>query len=207
MRVRVLAALVYALMTAGVAAAQNSRAEILFAQEMKKKCSDVKSIRCRFVQTRSSSVLVHDVQKRGTYSFLQPYNVLLAFDDGDYIKITSAMFEIKQNGHTTATKAGSNPMLRNLNRILSACISGDAAQITSGFDTEITASDDEFTVRLLPMRGRTNKKSPQTLLVFARKDMSLRSMSIEQASGDMLRYEFHDVKYNADIDAAMFDIQ
>lgn len=187
--------------------AQNSDLNIQFAQELKEKCRDVNSIECRFIQTRSASVLAQDAQKHGKYFFLQPYNVLLAFEDGDYIKITSTMFEIKQNGHISATKVSSSPMLKSLNRMLSACISGDASQITSGFDTEITANENEFTLRLLPMRGRTGKKASNTLLVFNREDMSLKLMKMTEASGDFLQYKFYDVKYNTDIIPSIFDIK
>lgn len=117
------------------------------------------------------------------------------------------MFEIKQNGRVNATKVGSNPMLKSLNRMLSACISGDASQITSGFDTEITANKDEFRLKLLPLRGRTGKKATETLLVFNRKDMSLKMMKMTQATGDFLQYRFHDVKYNTDIAPSLFDIK
>lgn len=187
--------------------AQNSELNIKFAQELKEKCRDVNSIECGFIQTRSASVLAQEANKHGKYFFLQPYNVLLAFDDGDYIKITETMFEIKQNGHISATKVSSNPMLKSLNRMLSACISGDVSQITSGFNTEMTANDDEFVLKLLPLRGRTGKKSPETLLVFNRKDMSLKLMKMTEASGDFLQYQFFDVKYNTDIIPSIFDIK
>ena len=187
--------------------AQNSDADELFAQELKEKCRDVKSIECKFIQTRSAAVLARDADKNGKYYFLQPYNVLLAFEDGDYIKITSTMFEIKQNGHVNATKASSNPMLKNLNRMLSACISGDASQITSGFKTEVTANKDEFILKLLPLRSRAGKKAPETLLVFDRKDMSLKMMKMTDATGDFLQYRFYDVQYNTDIAPSLFDIK
>ncbi len=187
--------------------AQNNDLNRQFAQELKEKCSEVKSIACKFVQTRSASVLAQDTDKHGKYFFLQPYHVLLAFDDGDYIKITSTMFEIKQNGHVHATKVSSNPMLKRLNSLLSACISGDASQITSGFDTEITANEDEFMLKLLPLRGRTGKKATETQLVFNRKDMSLKMMKMTQATGDFLQYRFYDVQYNTDLAQSLFDIK
>lgn len=194
-------------MTMPIVMAQSSDLEAQFAQELKAKCSDVKSIECKFTQTRSSSVLAQDANKLGNYYFLQPYNVLLAFEDGDYIKITSTMFEIKQNGHVNATKVNSNPLLKSLNRMLSACISGDASQITAGFESEITANEDEYTMKLLPPRGRSSKKIVETILVFSRKDMSLSMMKMIDASGDFLQYKFYDVKYNTAISPSLFDIK
>lgn len=207
MRIKVLLLFIQQFMIMSMIMAQNSDLDAQFAHELKEKCSGVKSIECKFIQTRSASVLARDVDKRGRYYFLQPYNVLLAFEDEDYIKITSTMFEIKQNGRVNATKVSSNPMLKSLNRMLAACISGDASQITSGFETEITANDDEFALRLLPLRGRTNKKTPEIQLVFNRKDMSLKTMKMMEASGDFLQYKFYEVKYNIDVAPSLFDIQ
>ena len=42
-----------------------------FAQELKEKCRDVKSIECKFIQTRSVSVLTQDADKGGKYYFHQ----------------------------------------------------------------------------------------------------------------------------------------
>lgn len=186
--------------------AQDAGAEALFAQELKEKCAGVNSIECRFVQTRSAAALERAVEKEGRYYFLQPYRVLLAFEDGDYIKITSTMFEIRQDGRTSATRVGSNPMLKSLNKMLAACISGDASQLTSGFASEVTADERTFTLRLLPLRGRSHKGA-ETLLVFDRKDMSLQLLKMEEPSGDYLQYRFFDVKYNADTDPSLFDIR
>lgn len=207
MKIKVLWLFVQLLLTMPMTIAGERDAEALFAQELKQKCSDLSSIECRFVQTRSASALAQEAEKRGKYYFLKPYRVLLAFDDGDYIKITSAMFEIRQNGEVHATKVGSNPMLKSLNRMLAACISGDASQITSGFETEITATDEEFTLRLLPLRGRGGKRATETQLVFDRKDMSLKMMKITDATGDFLQYRFYEVKYNTELAPSLFDIQ
>lgn len=190
-----------------MALAQESDLAEQFAAELKEKCSDVRSIVCNFVQTRSAAVLVQDVEKRGRYTFLQPYNILLAFDDGDYIKITTAMFELRQNGRTTVTKVESNPMLKSLNRMLTACISGDALQITAGFASKITVTQEEYTLFLMPQRGRAVKRAQQTVLIFDRRDMSLKTMKLIDPSGDYLQYRFSDVKYNTEVDPTLFDIR
>ena len=191
----------------GMAArAQGSEAESLFTKELKEKCSGINSIECRFVQTRSSSVLAQDADKEGRYYFLQPYNILLAFDDGDYIKINSTMFEMRQNGQSSSTRVSSNPMLKSLNKMLTACISGDASQILAGNVSEITAGEDEFILRMQPQRGRSGKKT-ETLLIFDRADMALKLMKIQEPSGDFLQYRFFDVVYNSAVDPSLFEIK
>lgn len=189
------------------ASAQNTDLEARFAQELKEKCKEVKSIESRFIQTRSASVLARPVEKTGKYYFLQPYHVLLSFDDGDHIKITSTLFEIKQNGHIRSTQIASNPMLKNLNRMLVACLSGDVSQLTAGFETEITSAENEYTLRLLPVRGRSSRRTPETVLVFNRADMSLKMLRMGNFPDDCLEYKFYDVKYNTAPDPALFDIK
>ena len=89
--------------------------------ELKLKNESVSTIKCHFIQTKEMSVLQNVVQKDGTFYFQRPGNMLLSFDDGDYIKMTEEWFEMKTGESTTTTKVSSNPMLRNLSTILSAC--------------------------------------------------------------------------------------
>lgn len=187
--------------------AQPSGAEVQFARELSEKCSGVERIVCAFVQTRSSAALARNVEKPGRYYFMQPYNVLLAFDDGDYIKITETLFEMKQNGSLTRTKVAANPMLRSMNRMLAACLSGDAAQITAGFDAGIDADGDAYRMVLLPKAGRGGRRAATIRLTFDRANMALRQMRMEEPGGDFLQYDFTDVHYNAAVDPALFDIE
>ena len=68
------------------------------AKELKSKNENVSSIKCVFTQTREVSVLANTVNKDGIYYFQRPGNMLLSFNDGDYIKMTDKWFEMNTAG-------------------------------------------------------------------------------------------------------------
>ena len=112
--------------------AQNISTQEHFEIELKLKNESVATIKCHFIQTREISVLQNVVQKDGTFYFLRSGNMLLSFNDGDYIKMTEEWFEMKTGKNTATTKVSSNPMLRKLSTILSACVVGDFKQMIKG---------------------------------------------------------------------------
>ena len=84
--------------------------EQVIQSELKKKNESVTSIKCQFTQTREVSILAKPAIKDGEFYFLKPNNMLLSFNDGDYIKMNSEWFEMKTGENVTATKISSNPM-------------------------------------------------------------------------------------------------
>ena len=109
-----------------VSYAQNTNdKQMEFEQELKSKNENVSSIKCVFTQTREVSVLANTVNKDGIYYFQRPGNMLLSFNDGDYIKMTDKWFEMNTAGKKTTTKVSSNPMLKSLSSILAACVCKD----------------------------------------------------------------------------------
>ena len=117
--------------------AQESALLQSFTQNLKANSDLISTIQCSFTQTRSVAVLAKDVIKSGKFYFAKPNNMLLAFNDGDHIKMTEEWFEMKTKGNTNAMKVSANPMLKNLNSILSACMIGDIVQMMRGFDAKV----------------------------------------------------------------------
>ena len=177
-----------------------------FEQELKAKSTEIHSIVCKFIQIRSISVLSEEVKKPGNCYYTQPNNILLAFDDGDYIKMASNIFEMKNGSRITKTKMSVNPMLRNMSAMISACMTGDLKKITAGFSAEILQNDKEYIMHLTPQHKAAAKISCITL-VFDRKDMSLSTLKMEESSGDYTCYKFSEKHFNTTIDTKLFNIQ
>ena len=133
-------------------------------------------------------------------------NMLLSFNDGDYIKISSEWFEMKTVGNVTATKVASNPMLKNLNSILSACVVGDFDKISSGFVVGYQQSATEWTVTLTPQRGKAASKISHITIVFDKSDMSLNLLRMDEKSGDYTAYTFWNKLFNVTIDTQIFNV-
>lgn len=186
--------------------AQVNNIEHVFKSELKKKNESVTSIQCRFTQTREVSFLVDPVIKDGEFYFLKPNNMLLSFNDGDYIKMNSEWFEMKTADNVTTTKVVSNPMLKNLHSILTACVVGDFDKISNGFMVNYVESAAEWTITLTPQRGKAASKISNIVIVFDKEDMSLNLLRIEEKSGDYTAYSFFNKLFNVTIDTHKFNI-
>ncbi len=192
---------------AGIASfAQDNNARQVFEKELKAKNENISSIKCRFVQTRESSVLANKVDKAGVFYFQQPGNILLSFDDGSYTKITEKCLEINSAGKISTTKASSNPMLRNISTIMSACISGDFSQMAKAFTIDADERENEWIVTLTPQQGKVASRIGNIVLNFEKERMSLGRLVITEKSGDSTTYTFSQKQFNVSIDNVLFEI-
>lgn len=167
-----------------------------FEQELRLKNEDVVTIKCDFIQTREMSVIEMNVVKEGEFFFQRPSDMLLSFNDGDYIKMSETIFEMKTAGDVASTSISSNPMLKNLSSILSACVVGDFKQMSKGFEVELRPTETEWQVTMTPKRGKSASKISQITLYFDRNDMSLNMLKMDEKSGDFTMYEFSNKEFN-----------
>ena len=172
--------------------AQNTDVEKLFQTELQEKNEDVIAIKCRFKQIRQVSYLAEPAVKEGDFAFTKPNDILLAFDDGDYIKMTSEYFEMKTAGKVAKTKVSSNPMLKNLSSILSTCVLGEFDKMSAGFNVEIEQQAKEWIVNLTPKQSKMAAKISNIIIAFNKADMSLNLLKMVEKSGDYTAYNFTD---------------
>lgn len=179
----------------GLSASAQSLSEE-FERELKAKSVGITSIDAEMTQTREVAVLADVVKKEGDFHFQAPNNILLSFDDGDYIKLSAEWFEMKSGANVTKRSASSNPMFKQLGAMLTACMSGDVESIAKGFTPTITKGDKEWCVVLKPERGKGVAKIAEVELIFDRKDMSLDSLKMVEKSGDYTKYTFRNKQFN-----------
>lgn len=170
--------------------AQQTSMQQLFQTQLQEKNADIISINCRFKQTRQVSYLANPAVKEGDFSFTKPNDILLAFDDGDYIKMTSEYFEMKTAGNVAKTKVNANPMLKNLSSILSTCVLGDFENMSAGFDVDIKQSETEWVATLTPKQSKVAAKISSIIISFDKSDMSLNLLKMVEKSGDYTAYTF-----------------
>lgn len=177
-----------------------------FADELKQKSQEINSIICLFSQNKSASFFSKNIVKTGKFYFKMPQDILLSYDDGDYIIMSGEWFKMNSSGKVNKTKISSNPMLKNLNMILSACISGNINKLTNEFDVSITSESKVWNVVMKPKDKRLAKRISSILLNFEKDNMSLSLMKMIEKSGDYTEYKFFDKKLNVAVDASIFNI-
>lgn len=175
-----------------------------FEEELLFRNSEVKTISCSFEQIRKTAVLKDIVCKTGDFSYKRPDNIRLGFSDGDDITMNGEYFRITSSGKTTIVKMESNPMLKELKRILSACMTADVSGLTAGFTPRLEEKEKQYELELSPKR-RNNLKS--LLLVFSKKDMSLDMMKMTEQSDDYTLYRFSGKQFNVPVPDELFKIE
>ena len=175
-----------------------------FERLLREKSVQIISIKCDFKQIRTMAVFAEDDIKEGMFTYKRPGNILLHFEDGDYIKMTETDFSIRNVGVTTDVKVSANPMLKELKRLLSACMTGDITAMSSGFNMGISENPDSYIVILTPIKGRGASRMKSVTMYFDKKDMSLSKLILEEPSGDSIGYEFWNKKFNIEVSEETF---
>lgn len=187
-----------------MAAAGNGDLMSRFESDLKSKSAEIETIRCRFRHVRTMSILSSDVVLEGDFVYARPENILLSYDNGDFIKMTPTQFRMKNSGGETSAKMNSNPMLKELKRILSACMTGDVLSVMHGFELDLAEDAGTYRAELKPLNKKALKQLSSINLIFDKKDMSLCLLQMEERSGDLTSYRFTDKVFNREIDERIF---
>ena len=185
--------------------AQDTSLRQEFENELKAKNENVTSIKALFTQTRDVCAY-QCCQERWRFLFHQTRLYAHRFKDGDYIKMNEAWFEMKTGNNLSSTKISSNPMLKNLNSILSACVVGDFGAMNKVFTINPEKTPTEWILTMVPQRGKAASKISRIVLHFDKKDMSLNILKMEEKSGDYTMYKFTNKQFNTKIDDKLFQI-
>lgn len=169
-------------------------------------CSkDINTIVCDFTQTSCMAVLANEVSKTGEFRCQKPGNILLSFDDGDYIMLTDKSFSLRSSGKTVQKNISSNPMLKELKKILSACMTGDIDAISSGFTMEVKDEGKTYEVTLSPIKDRAMAMIKDIEMIFEKSDMSLSMLKMNEPSGDYVKYLFTNKRFNTPLEDDLFN--
>jgi outer membrane lipoprotein-sorting protein len=169
----------------------------------------MRTIECDFTLTRTMSVMASDVVSEGRFYYLRREGISLDFTKpaGDEITMGREKFKIVSSGKTSIVKIDSNPMLRQLQRMLTACMTGDITMLREGSNITLSAEDNNYIVTLTPSDRKAKNIVKLITLIFEKQNMSLVTLRMEEASGDISQYKFFNKKFNEDIDPSRFYVQ
>lgn len=183
--------------------AQDAECRRRFEEELAAKSREIRTIACRFEQVRKSAVLKDEVRKTGLFHCKRPGRMRLLFADGDRITMNGSDFLLVESGRKTVMKMQSNPMLRELQRLLEACMTADMERLTTGFVPTLRETEKQYELTLAPRR---KNRLQEIVLHFAKKDMSLDELRMNQTSGDYLLYRFSDKRFDEPVVDEWFEI-
>lgn len=196
-------------MATHVSAQQTQQTEAGFTENLKRLSAATETIECDFTLTRTMSFMASDVVSRGRFHYLRNVGISLDFTEpaGDEITMGRDKFRITSDGKTSVVKLDSNPMLGQLKRMLTACMTGDVATLKEGSALVFSEEGGNYIVELIPDNRRAKNMVRLITLTFEKANMSLTTLRMEEASGDVSEYKFFDKKFNEGVDAARFEIR
>lgn len=191
------------------AATALSAQEADFAARLKETSAATRTIECDFTLTRTMSFMASDVVSEGRFYYLRDKGISLDFirPEGDEITMGSERFRIVSAGKTTVVKLDSNPMLRQLQRMLTACMTGDVEMLGQGAELAFGDEGANFVVTITPSARRARDMVRLITLTFEKRNMSLVSLRMEEASGDVSMYRFMNKTFNGEIAPSRFDVR
>jgi outer membrane lipoprotein-sorting protein len=180
-----------------------------FAEKLKTMSATVETIECDFTLTRTMSFMASDVVSEGRFYYLREAGISLDFTRpaGDQITMGQERFRIVSAGKTSVVRLDSNPMLKQLQRMLTACMTGDVEMLREGSELAFGDEGTSFVVTITPTDRRAKNMVKLITLTFEKQNMSLITLRMEEASGDVSQYGFFNKKFNVEMDPSRFEVR
>ncbi len=179
-----------------------------FAERLKTTSAATQTIECDFTLTRTMGFMDSDVVSVGRFHYLRGAGISLDFTEpaGDRITMGRKRFRIVSAGKTSVVKVDSNPMLRQLQRMLTACMTGDVNMLGEGSELAYADEGGNYIVTITPSGRRARNMVKLITLTFEKENMSLVTLRMEEASGDVSEYTFYNKVFNGEVDPSRFDV-
>lgn len=194
---------------AGAAGSRAQDAAAGFAAKLGELGGKTQSIECAFTLTRTAEFLAAPTVSKGRFYYLRGEGMSLEFTDpaGERITMGRDKFLIVSAGRTNVTPVSSSPMMKQMQKMLEACFTGDVGMLEAGYAVAYSEDGTSYTVAMEPQDKRARKFVKRMTMIFDKADMSLTRLSMEAGSGDVSEYYFFDKKFNGGVDASHFTIE
>ncbi|TCN62883.1 outer membrane lipoprotein-sorting protein [Acetobacteroides hydrogenigenes] len=179
-----------------------------FSERLKSASDRTQSITCDFEQVKFMSVLAKTNKSKGKFFYKKAQKICLEYTNpqGNLIVMNGVKFKIQTNGKATVVKMNSNPMMRQMGDMLTACMTGNLNLFGNQSVSEYFENQSHYTVVITPTNRRVKSYLKQIVLRFDKGDMTLSSMRMNENDTDYTLYEFSDKRLNANVDDDKFKI-
>jgi hypothetical protein len=161
------------------------------------------SLSARFVQTKRLSLMNEPLVSTGRFAFKQPDQMLWQIDDP---RVTVRIDE--QGIHLPGLAHGEQADLAPFSKVLreiSGLFTGSWSSIQANFDVEVEPNEARVRVHLVPRSDEWRRLFRSMDLSFARPELMLQTIRLEEALGDSVEIVFSDVHRNDAVAAAAFE--
>ncbi|MCL1821307.1 MAG: outer membrane lipoprotein carrier protein LolA [Prolixibacteraceae bacterium] len=180
-----------------------------FLQKLAANNAKTETIVCNFEQEKHVSMLAKPVEMNGTFFYKRGNRIFMHYDNpkNDKLILNEESFFIVANGNITRTDAKSNPGMKMLKEMLTACMTGDLEQFSGASRSKLSLFESAKNyVAVVEIEDKRIKKYLEKMtLTFEKSDLSLFELKIDEAHGNFTKYKFSNKKFNQPIDDIIFE--
>ncbi len=162
-----------------------------------------------FVQRRHVQALKGDVLSNGRFYYQKNDKICMVYDrpQGDLLLMNGDDFVMIADGRRSVVNAQTNPMLKQLRTLLTACVSGDFERLKTGRNTQLVVDETDAHYILTAMfDGSAKKMYASIVLTFDKRQLALVALRMNESNGNFTEYTFESPKFNQPIDERIFDV-
>lgn len=174
--------------------------------ELTEAAASMRTLQCRFVQEKTSSMLAEPTVAEGTmhyaspdrmrWEYTRPYAFALVVNGERIVKVTDGKAEV--------VDGNSNRMYQGIVGIIMGSASGKKLFDTSVFDVVLYDEDACWRAEMTPKRRDMKRMFSQLVFGFDKKTNGISRVEFKDAGGDVTSIQFEDMKLNEAIGEEMF---
>jgi outer membrane lipoprotein-sorting protein len=176
-----------------------------FKKEFAVQSSKIMTITSGFTQQKILTALTEKITSSGTFKFKRSNKVRLEYiKPFSYLMIMNGdRMKVKDEKKESQVNVKSNRLFQQINRIIMDCIQGTILE-SSDFTTKVWEDDKTYRIEMSPV-SKGLKDFFQTIgLTVDKKDYSIKSIEMNEPSGDQTIITFTDKKINDQVPDEVF---
>ena len=170
-----------------------------FEQRLESSTKATKSIESSFTQVKHLDVFDNDITLKGKFYYKHSNKICLDYTGFlDYmIVINGDKLKIVDNGKKSTVNLTSNKTMKEMQGMLTACMSGDISQLSSEYELSYFEDSKYFLVVVKPKNKIVLEYIKDFHIYFDKKDMSVDKLRISENATDYTDYIFSNKKFNS----------
>lgn len=209
--IRCIATILWLCLGFGVAVAQRpvTKAEQeRIVSEINTSAQSIRTLQCKFVQTKELSIMDDKMVSNGTMHFARPNKLSWHYTSPyDYtFIIADDKVLISKGKNKNSIDLKSSQTFQGIAKMIAGSVTGKCLTQTKDFDVKILANEQVYVAQLTPKEKRLKKMFSAIQLTFNRVSHTMERVEMTEANGDATSIVFQDVKQNITLSEKTFTL-
>ena len=182
-----------------------------FRNDMLSTAKSMTTLRSDFVQTKHISGMTKDIVSSGEFCFKKDDKLSLDYKKPmpSQIIVNGSKIKMVSGGRPTVMDANANPVIANLKKMMSDCLSGQLPTNSKDIKLDLYENDSQYLVYVTPKAG---SRADHMEVVVTKADYTIVSFKMvdkpkANKESDYMQFTFTNMKRNTAIDDSVFNVQ